>query len=84
MSADTLTVLRCEPGKRGAKMVRACLTPDGPGVVVDNFDAGRWFSVHPRPVDSLATLATTLYRVALDPRAFLVRGEPLPETDLFR
>lgn len=77
MTADTLAILRCEPGRRATKLIRRCTT----GIVVDGFDAGAWFAVEVIPVDGLASLVDALDGTTADPRALVIRGEPLPETN---
>ncbi|WP_140886694.1 hypothetical protein [Muricoccus nepalensis] len=44
-----------------------------------SYDAGASFTAHERPVASLADVAALLEKVRLDPQAFIVRGELLPE-----
>src|SRR4051794_22779164 len=74
---DALTVLRCEPGHRAAKLVRR--TPAG--VTIDGYDCGTWFAVERVPGAGLTDLAEAAERVSRAPLAFLVRGEPLEGAD---
>jgi hypothetical protein len=75
--ADTLTVLRCDFGRRATKLIR-------PGPEVLGYDAGTWFRAARVPVGGLADLAHKLDRIAAHPRCFVIRGEPLPGTNLGR
>src|SRR5689334_12236738 len=75
---DALTILRCAQGKSATKLVH--LGKDGP--VIGDYNAGVWFSVDTAPVADIASLAAALDRTSEDARAFVIRGEPLPETDL--
>src|SRR5690242_7448127 len=77
---DTLTVLRCEPGRRAAKIIRRAQA----GVTIDGYDCGAWFQVARVPVGSLSELAETAESVSRDPLAFIIRGEPLEGVDLRR
>src|SRR4051794_20791860 len=76
-SADSITVLRCDPDKRATKLIRNCAT----GIAVDGFDAGTWFSVEQVQVDGIESVAEVLEDASADPRACVIRGEPLPETN---
>jgi hypothetical protein len=72
-AGDTLTFLRCSDGHVATKTIR----PDG---VVD-FSAGMWFAVAVVPVDGVRELGAVLTEATSASDCFLVRGEPLPDTD---
>ena len=77
MSApDSVTVLRCAPGRRATKLITG--RPDG-SASVDGYDTGRNFSVAEHPVASIHELAALLDRLSRDASRFVIRGEPRPD-----
>lgn len=71
-TADHVTVLVCERGRRATKLWREGATePEG-------YDAGYRYATERHPVASLADLAALLDRLALRPRSLVIRGEPRP------
>jgi hypothetical protein len=80
-SVDEITVLRCDPEKHAAKLwqMGANGEPECRG-----YDAGRFFSVRIVPVTSIFNLAERLDEVRRDGQSFVIRGEPLPTTNLAR
>ena len=71
---DSVTILRCTRDHRATKLVRASA---GGGVRIDGFDAGKFTAVTERQVAGITELARALDEVSLDPRCFVIRGEPL-------
>lgn len=74
---DALTILRCEPGRRAAKLIRR----RGEGVELLGYDAGAWFAVDTVAAPDVETFAAELDRASRDALAYVVRGEPLPGAD---
>ena len=74
----TVTVLRCPWPHRATKLARR--HPDGQ-VEILGYDAGWRFAVEEHDANGLADLAEVLARVVAEPRAFVIRAEPLPGTD---
>ena len=74
----TVTVLRCPWPHRATKLARR--HPDGQ-VEILGYDAGWRFAVEEHDANGLAELADVLARIVADPRAFVIRAEPLPGID---
>jgi hypothetical protein len=74
LAIDSVTILRCAPNRRATKLVTGL--PDG-SVRVDAYDAGKFAAVTKSRVAGIAELAQALDEVSLDPRCFVIRGEPL-------
>jgi hypothetical protein len=80
-SADRLTVLTAvEPGKLATKTIRMV---DGE-LAITPYDKAAWFRVDQVPVQDLVTLGRALADFERRPRAFVIRGAPLPTTNLSR
>ena len=78
VAPDSVTVLRCAPGRRATKLITG--RPDG-SVSVDGYDTGKHFSVEEHPVASIHELAALLDRLSRDASRFVIRGEPQPDID---
>ena len=78
LATDFVTILRCAQGKSATKAIH----PGKDGPIIGDYNAGLWFSVDMAPVDGIESLAGVLDRTSEDARAFVIRGEPLPDTDL--
>lgn len=74
LATDTVTVMRCAGNRRATKLVTGL--PDH-SVRVDSYDAGRLAAVIERRVSGIGELAPALDEVSLDPRCYVIRGEPL-------
>jgi hypothetical protein len=79
-NGDALSVLRCAPGFRATK--RVTYTKRGPRI--DGYDAGKHFAVGEVAVGGIHELAAALDVVSREPRAFVIRAEPLPGVDRTR
>lgn len=75
MTANAITVLRCRPKLIATK--RWSVGPDGAPVCEGYGKAKNWH-VGQHRVAGLEQLAGLLDRLAADPRAIVIRGEPLP------
>lgn len=78
-AACGLTVLRAVSGRLATKVIE--LRDDGT-IWKRGFDAERYFAVRRVPLRGFRSLAITLTGLARDPRACVIRGEPLPGVDL--
>ena len=74
LATDSITIMRCARNRRATKLVTGL--PDG-SIRVDSYDAGKFAAVAERQVAGIADLALALDEVSLDPRCFVIRGEPL-------
>jgi hypothetical protein len=79
MTADRITILRCERGHRATK--RWFLDPCTGKPKLEGYDAGKWFAAETAEVDSIGELSALLTRLERDPRALAIRGELLPGVD---
>ena len=80
--SDQLTVLRALDGHVMAK--KHVPQPDG-SFVTQNYDRGTgFFSIEQVPVGDIVELGRVLDRITLDPAAAVIRGAPLPGTNLRR
>lgn len=75
--SDWLTILRCDEDHRAAKAFR---WKDGVWTSKD-YDCGRLFEWQELQVGSIEDLSRELMRIEEDRRAFVVRGEPMPDID---
>ena len=78
---SAVTVLRTAPGLRATKLVRRNEIGE---IQIDGYLAGKHFSVDEIAVGSVQEFAAVLDGISLDPRAFVIRGEPLPGIDRAR
>jgi hypothetical protein len=76
MTADRITILRCERGRRATK--RWVLDPNNGEPKLEGYDAGMWFTAESAEVDGIRGLSALLTRLERDPRALAIRGELLP------
>ena len=76
--ASAITILRCARHRRATKLVTGL---ENGGVRIEGFDAGKFFAFSEHDISNLGDLASVLDDTSRDPRAFAVRGEPLPETN---
>ena len=74
----TVTILRCPWPHRATKLARR--NPDG-CVEMLGYAAGWRFAVEEHDAGGFADLAAVLDRIVADPRAFVMRAEPLPGID---
>lgn len=72
-----LTILRCEEGRRAAKVHRWV---DGAWKTSD-YDCGYVFAWEEVEVTCIEDISRELLRIEEDRRAFLIRGEPMPDID---
>jgi hypothetical protein len=79
MTADRITILRCERGRRATK--RWVLDPYTGKPKLEGYDAGKWFTAESAEVDGIRGLSALLTRLERDPRALAIRGELLPGVD---
>lgn len=73
-SIDHVTLLRADPGKRATKL----WTKD----TIENYDAGWKFTSKSVPVNSIRNLSKLLKKIETDPRTFIIRGQPIPLSEL--
>jgi hypothetical protein len=78
LASDAVTVARCAPGFRATKRISADTLGE---VSIAGYDAGKHFALAELPVRNLADLTAALDTISRDPRAFALRGEPLPGID---
>lgn len=78
MPIDSVVVLR-HPVALASK--RFTLTETG-GVKTDSYGFGKYFEAEVVGLDGLDDLHALIVRLQADPRAFLIRGEPIPGRDL--
>jgi hypothetical protein len=78
---DRITLLRAHDGKRMAK--RFAIASNN-RVTVTTYDLATWFSAEAVPVTGIHDIAELLHRLEDQRDACVIRGEPLPETDLSR
>jgi hypothetical protein len=79
-AADGLTVLHSVDGKYATK--RIVRYPKTGKIDNHGYDKAFWFKVETVAAGNFAGLAATLYRLALLPYAFVIRGAPLPGINL--
>jgi hypothetical protein len=81
VNAEHLTLLRCAPHLRATKRITV-----GPGGTprIEGYNLGKHFSVVEVGIHDLRSLAATLDAISHDPRACVIRAEPLPEIDRTR
>jgi hypothetical protein len=79
MTADRITILRCERGRCATK--RWVLDPNNGKPKLEGYDAGMWFAAESVEVDGIRGLSALLTRLERDPRALAIRGELLPGVD---
>ena len=75
---DVVTIARCAAGHRATKLIRGAQDGD---VTIDGYDAGKYLAAETRTLSDLGDLAAVLNKVAADPRAYVMRGELLPDID---
>ena len=78
---DAITLLRAHDNKRMAK--RFAIASNN-RVAVTTYDLATWFSAEAVPVTGIRDIAELLHRLEGQRDACVIRGEPLPETDLSR
>jgi hypothetical protein len=79
MTADRITILRCERGRRATK--RWFLDPYTGKSKLEGYDAGKWFAVESAEVECIGALSALLTRLGRDTTALVIRGELLPGVD---
>jgi hypothetical protein len=80
-AADYLTVLRTFGRLLATKTI---IVADDGTISVRPYDEAKHFAAQPVRVMGIAELAAAITRISADRHAFLIRGEPLADTDLRR
>lgn len=78
MTADFVSVLRCESGLAAKRWI---LDRHGGQPRLVNYSAGRWFEVETVEICGIRELSALLTRLEHDTRALVIRGELLPGVD---
>ena len=77
-ASNSITVMRCAKHRRATKLITR--HPNG-SVSIVGYDAGKHFAFAVHPAAGIRELAAILDDASHDPRAFVLRGQPLPEVD---
>ncbi len=80
--SDSITILTCLD-KHAIATKKWKLRADDKLECTD-YKSGKWFSVDVKRVSSIGNLADRLQNIEADPGTFVIRGEPLPDTNLER
>lgn len=78
LASDSIVIMECARHRRATKRITEL--EDGT-LRIEGYDAGKHFSFVERSVNGLGDLAGVLGEAAANPRAFALRGAPLPDTN---